>query len=143
MASCLENLDDDESAIQVDLSNAFNNVKRAAFLPLVREHFPHLYNLVGFLYSSKGRLIAGAHVIKSCEGVQQGDPLGPFLFSLVLHVLIRKIEKEFPNLKLNLWYLDDGSLVGKNDEYFKKLFDLSRDSVKCVCAINRTRAKLR
>ena len=44
--------------------------------------------------------------------MQQGDPLGPLLFSLVLHPLALKIQKEFPNLLLNVWYLDDGCIVG-------------------------------
>src|SRR3954447_26955237 len=33
--------------------------------------------------------------------------LGPLLFSLVLHPLALKIETEFPNLDLCVWYLDD------------------------------------
>jgi hypothetical protein len=34
------------------------------------------------------------------------------LFSLVLHPLALKIQQEFPNLLLNVWYLDDGCIVG-------------------------------
>jgi hypothetical protein len=34
------------------------------------------------------------------------------LFSLVLHPLVLKIQAEFPNLLLNVWYLDDGCIVG-------------------------------
>ncbi|GJV26568.1 hypothetical protein Tco_1379263 [Tanacetum coccineum] len=47
----------------------------------------------------------------SCQGVQQGDPLGPLLFSLVLHPLICKIRDSF-NLYLQAWYLDDGTIIG-------------------------------
>ena len=38
--------------------------------------------------------------------MQQGDPLGPFLFCLALQILVRKIHIEIPNLKLNSWYMD-------------------------------------
>nr|GEV60014.1 hypothetical protein [Tanacetum cinerariifolium] len=51
---------------------------------------------------------------------REGDPLGPFLFSLVLHPLICKITDSF-SLCLHAWYLDDGTIggdtlvVGKED----------------------------
>ena len=53
-------------------------------------------------------------VLSSELGVQQGDHLGPLLFSLVLHRLIRTIveDKECSELLINTWYLDDGILSG-------------------------------
>ena len=50
----------------------------------------------------------------SKQGVQQGDPFGPLLFSLVLHKLIRSIasDSECSKLLFNLWYLNDGTLAG-------------------------------
>ena len=50
------------------------------------------------------------YVIKSEEGVQQGDPLGPLLFSLGLLDQVRGCHSE-----LSTWYLDDGSLAGSLD----------------------------
>ncbi|GJT06297.1 hypothetical protein Tco_0840759 [Tanacetum coccineum] len=44
-------------------------------------------------------------------GVQQGDPLGPLLFSIVLHPLVCKIRDSF-NLSFQAWYLDDGTIIG-------------------------------
>ena len=49
-------------------------------------------------------------VVKSEEGVQQEDPLGPLLFSLGLLDLVRSCQS-----KLSTWYRDDGSLVGSPD----------------------------
>ena len=59
-------------------------------------------------------------------GVQQGDPLGPLLFSLVLQPLAEKIKREFPTLDLNVWYLDDGCIIGDKDDVFK-VFELLRE----------------
>jgi len=39
--------------------------------------------------------------------VQQGDPLGPVLFSLAIHSLASELMSAF-----NVWYLDNGTLGG-------------------------------
>jgi hypothetical protein len=56
-------------------------------------------------------------------GVQQGDPMGPFLFSLVLNVVVTELRVKFPSLDLNEWYLDDGVLAGPV-EVVRSAFDL-------------------
>ncbi|XP_063624759.1 uncharacterized protein LOC134796499 [Cydia splendana] len=45
-------------------------------------------------------------------GCQQGDPLGPALFSLAIHPILESL-----NSKFNAWYLDDGTLGGTVDEW--------------------------
>ena len=45
--------------------------------------------------------------------MQQGDPLGPLFFSLVLNALITAIAKDSGcPLLFHAWYLDDGALAG-------------------------------
>ena len=53
--------------------------------------------------------------ILCCCGVQ-GDPLGPLGFALVLHSVIEKIKESVPGLLINVWYLDDGTLCGTQQE---------------------------
>ncbi|KAL5510755.1 hypothetical protein EMCRGX_G006356 [Ephydatia muelleri] len=51
--------------------------------------------------------------LRSKSGVQQGDPLGPLFFSLVLNVLITAIAKDSGcPLLFHAWYRDDGALAG-------------------------------
>ena len=76
----------------------------------VRKHFPELAWVVEWLYGSQPLLFYGKEKLLSCEGVQQGCPLGPLMFALVLLNLTDKLRVNFPRLKANIWYLDDGSL---------------------------------
>ena len=69
---------------------------------------PPMDNMVHlFLWHSMRTLTSEA-------GVQQGDPLGPFYFALVLHHLVLSISKDdsCQDLLFNAWYLDDGVVAG-------------------------------
>ena len=99
------------AALKVDFRNAFNCVDRSCFLSSVHHSFPGLYDWVEWCYSSPSILLYNhSNIISSSCGVQQGDPLGPLLFSLVLAPIIEEIKALGP--RLNLWYLDDGVIVG-------------------------------
>jgi hypothetical protein len=98
--------------MKVDFANAFNNVSRQVLLEECRKTFPDLLPWAHYCYGSTSLLFYQDHQIKSCVGVQQGDPLGPLLFCLVLHVIVQKIVEKCPNLDLHRWYLDDGVLCG-------------------------------
>ncbi|GJW24453.1 hypothetical protein Tco_0038264, partial [Tanacetum coccineum] len=99
------------SMLLVNFQNAFNLVDRTVMLEEVRLRCPAISRWVEFCYSSPARLYYGEHSLWPCQGVHQGDPLGPLLFSLVLHPLICKIRDSF-NLYLQAWYLDDGYNCG-------------------------------
>ena len=61
--------------------------------------------------------------LTSQSGVQQGDPLGPFLFALVLHKVAGAIKEdtECNHLLYQAWYLDDGILAGKKSSICRSL----------------------
>ncbi|GKB65597.1 basic 7S globulin-like protein [Tanacetum coccineum] len=99
------------SMFLVDFKNAFNLVGQEVMLREIHLRCPDISRWVEFCYSNLARLYYGEHTLCSCQGVQQGDPLGPLLFALVLHPLICKIRNSF-TLSLQAWYLDDGTIVG-------------------------------
>ena len=58
------------------------------------------------------------HISSEC-GWHQGDPLASLLCCLVLLPLIKKIVVEVPRLKVQAWFLDDGTCVGREDDLAK------------------------
>jgi len=104
---------------KLDLTNAFNVFNRTAMLEAVRKHFGSISAWVESSYQSAPFLYAGAEIIKSCLGVQQGDPLGPLLFAAVLQILLESIQRQVQNLDLHVWYLDDGTIVGSKADICK------------------------
>ncbi|GJV46926.1 putative reverse transcriptase domain-containing protein [Tanacetum coccineum] len=123
------------SMLLVDFKNAFNLVDREVMLREVRLRFPSILRLVESCYSNPARLYYGEHTIWSCQGVQQGDPLGPLLFSLVLHPLIYKIRDSFI-LSLHAWYLDDRTIVGDTVVVGKVLELIMEDRLGCGLHLN-------
>ena len=51
--------------------------------------------------------MANGNLIWSDSGVQQGDPLGPLIFSLAIHDIASSMKSNF-----NVWYLDDATIAG-------------------------------
>jgi len=76
--------------LAVDLLKYFNLVDRSALLREVRLRCPSISLWVEFLYGQAARLYLGDGHIMSVTRVQQGDPLGPLLFALVLHPLFHQ-----------------------------------------------------
>ena len=62
-----------------------------------------------YQYSSNFQL--GPLAFQCSKGVQQGDPLGPLLFSLVLLDFMDSIDAS-SDISFQLWYLDDGTFAG-------------------------------
>ena len=134
--------DDQCWTLLLDFSNAFNSVSREAIFSEVRSQIPTLSAWMESCYSCQPLLFLGEESIRSCCGVQQGDPLGPLGFALALHPLAERIKSEVPGLSLNAWYLDDGTLVGSPGDLAAALYIIERDGPTIGLQLNRKKSLL-
>ena len=93
-----------------DFKNAFNSIDRGKFLHEARHHLPGLSRWVEWCYGGSSKLFFEG-TIKSDVGVQQGDPLGPLLFSLALQPILVELSK-ITGLDLSFSFLDDLVVAG-------------------------------
>ena len=120
--------------VSMDQVNAFNTVARGAFIRELASHFPGVLPFVAQFYAQPGMLVykldapwpLGVPVpgrwelvgssrmlmtLTSEEGCQQGDPLGTFLYSLVLQPVLQEAARRFPAVDLSA-FADDGRVTG-------------------------------
>lgn len=97
----------DNVLLKLDIRNAFNCVERDIMLAEVRDLIPAIFPFLQQCYSIPSSLIYDGTIIVSQVGAQQGDPLGPLIFSLAIHKTISSLQSP-----LNIWYLDDGTIGG-------------------------------
>jgi Reverse transcriptase (RNA-dependent DNA polymerase) len=121
--------DPEKVALRVDAANAFNAVSRAEILERVCEHAPPVARFVHAIYGGQPYVVTGRTLLLSRQGTQQGDPLGMLLFALAIQHLILCAQSEC-DLELNLWYADEGTLVGSIAEVAKAYQILKDDGPK-------------
>ena len=93
--------------VKLDFSNAFNSLHRDAMLAAVHDKIPGVYKFCHLAYSQSTDLTFGGRIVRSEEGPQQGDPLGPALFCETLQPLLMSLKSA-----LKIGYMDDLTLGG-------------------------------
>jgi hypothetical protein len=99
---------EDHVLVKLDFSNAFNCLHRRDMLLAVQQYLPDIHSYCYSAYAHPTNLFHGQYLVLSQEGPQQGDPLGPLLFSITIQPLLESLLSE-----LTLGYLDDLT-VGDN-----------------------------
>ena len=133
----IQNLPLSHVMLKLDFQNAFNTLRRDKMLEAVRESAPSLYPFIHSAYEKPSTLFCGDCTIQSSEGVQQGDPLGPFLFCLTIHPMVMSVQSEF-----RIFYMDDGTLGGHVDEVLRDLKLIEVEAAKLGLVLNRHKSEL-
>lgn len=124
--------------IKIDIRNAFNELRRDVLLDKVKSTIPEIFNFVEHCYGAPTNLYYREHVILSQRGVQQGDPLGPALFCLVLQDIISSLKE----LDLNIWYLDDVTIAGTPDNVSRALQEIIHKTNEIGLQLNRAKCEM-
>ena len=103
----------------------------------VLEHTPEIYPSVFSAYRNPSYLFFDNSIVESEEGVQQGDPLGPLLFSLTIHHLLSHLAAE-----LKFFYLDDGTLGGTIEEVVGDLQKLEEAADTLGLVLNHQKSEV-
>lgn len=103
----MQNPPADHVLVKLDFSNAFNCVRRDVILEAIAAKTPEIYRLVHAAYSCDPILVYGDHQLRSREGAQQGDPLGPLEFCEAIHPLLVSLLSI-----LKIGFMDDITLAG-------------------------------
>jgi hypothetical protein len=102
---------------------------------------PTLFNFQKLTLSRSVPLYASGRMIYAETGVPQGCPMGPVGFSLGIQPILRDISEKM-GLIWNIWYLDDGLLVGDPDKVGIALQFLESELAKRGLAVNRRKCVL-
>ena len=126
---------------KVDFSNAFNQVDRNIFLQRVEHNFPELLGWAEYCYCLPAELRFGEERLLSSCVVQQGDPFGSLFFSLALPQLLEDLTPS-TDLHLQLWYLDDGIIIGNRASVAAFFIQLSNNGDKYGFILNHSKCEL-
>eukprot|EP00731_Ephydatia_muelleri_P017009 Em0010g107a len=116
--------EEDFVVLKIDMCNAFNLVSRQALLDECALHFPDLLPWASWCYGQQPLLQHPLGTVTSEVGVQQGDPLGPMFFCLVLHKLVSAIamDEDASRLLFHAGYQDDGVVAGPKQSVLRALY---------------------
>jgi hypothetical protein len=117
----------------LDFSNAFNTLDRSELAKSVKQFAPGIYRLAKWAYNGKSHLIFGGiqdapQVIPSSQGVRQGDPLGPLLFSVGVRPILDKLSGHLGPDCVVLAYLDDVYILSGSASTLDEVTDFFHDS---------------
>jgi hypothetical protein len=125
----------------VDIANAFNSVDRLAMQAALSELAPGLLPWFEFTHGQPSPLFCRSEVLWSTQGTQQGDPLGPAFFAVTIQKVISNL-RDLPGIDWQVWYLDDGVLVGEPVALMNALHELTVHFEKLGLKVNLAKCKI-
>ena len=129
-------MSENQVLVKLDFRNAFNSIHRDARLECVASRLPELYRFCYSAYGNSTSLQFGSELIQSAEGVQQGDPLGPLLFCLVIHPILSSLTSPF-----KIGYMDDVTIGGNIAMVARDVETVSSSGITVGLDLNATKCE--
>ena len=85
-------------------------------LSCVIEQLPGLSSFVRAAYEAYSILFYGSNRLSFACGVQQGDPLGPYLFALAVLYISHNAVTRFA-----VWYIDNATIKGELEQVLQEV----------------------
>ena len=126
----------------LNFRNAFNSINREAMFVELCQRVPGIAQWMEACYSTQPLLHLGSYSIRSCCGVQQGGPLGTLGFAITLQSIVEQIKAEVPNLTIDSWFLDDGTLMGSAEDLAAALNIVEAEGLALGLYRNRSKSLL-
>ena len=123
----------------MDVQNAFNAIDRGALFDAIRTCVPELEAWARCTYGCHSTLFCDGFRLTSEQGVQQGDPLGPLFFAVLWQTVVAALPH---SLALNVWYLDDGHLVGDMETLARSIAIIQLKASKIGVKLNLHKCRL-
>ena len=133
----MENMHDRKLLVKIDFQNAFNTVRRDGILEAAAKHLPQLLPFACSSMAYPSELQFGKFMLVSEEGAQQGDPLGPLYFCLVVKELLDLLQSE-----LVIGYLDDFTLGDDAEVCLQDFQMLELSAARLGLQINRNKCEV-
>jgi hypothetical protein len=130
----------------LDFKNAFNTMPRRLIAEGLRLHGKGLYRCARWAYEDSSQLfVSGASddsdPLNSSHGVRQGDPLGPFLWSLAYPPILDRLEKFLGEEEcLIVSYLDDTYILSRSQDPLPKVVEFYSRPENCL-QLNQSKCK--
>ena len=146
LRSCMDDhwTDENFTVLKIDMRNAYNLVSRQALLDECSIQLPELFPWASWCYGQHPALQHVLGTISSEVGVQQGDPLSPMFFCLVLHKIVSAIvsDENCSSLLFHAWYQDDGVVAGPKHAVSRALAIIQEHGPPLGLFINAAKCKL-
>jgi len=130
-------------SLSLGFSNAFNTVSREVFLGECQSRTPFagLAPWARWLYAEPSSPFYFDEIIHSEAGIQQGDAIGPLLFSPALHPLLTRV-RGITGVDFTAAYLDDVLIAGAEEAALQAFQFLQREVHRVRPNLNLSKCKV-